>query len=413
MKLTQSANAKENKRRAFSLRFLFVVTFSGQMIMGIVGLSVPIYANFLGASQFIVGLIGSAGGLIYSFMPLVSGTLSDRFNRKAFVGASLIAYGFSCLLYPLVEEPSMLVFIKILEWLAVATFWPAIEALIVDSNEERLEVPLQRFNVSWGSAMVIGPIIGGALISVYSVKAPFLLALLIAFSTGLLSFIIIKEPPRRVVNIAQQPTVNSKDNTEEEDFMGRHAIIIVLSSIFLFSSVDGIILSLFPAYATELGIPAYEIGLITFAFGAARVVTFFQANGIEAKIGKLRMFLIGSMVLAFASFLIYESLSTVMFTICFLFFGFASGITYAPAIAFVLKRWGGTRGAAAGIFESLIGVGFFIGPLTGGIVSVYASNAPYILSFIVSIAVFAIQAALSTRKTFSPPRALKKSYQNT
>jgi len=61
------------------------------MLAGVVGIAVPIYAKLQGASHFLVGLIGAAGGSIYSFMPFVSGRLSDRLNRKAFISGSLIS----------------------------------------------------------------------------------------------------------------------------------------------------------------------------------------------------------------------------------------------------------------------------------------------------------------------------------
>jgi MFS family permease len=361
------------------------------MTVGAVGISVPIYANRLGASPFFVGLIGSAGGLVYSFMPLVSGVLCDRLKRKAFISASLISYGFSCLLYNFTEEPFMLVFIKILEGLSVAAFWPAMESLIADSADVRLEEALRRFNVSWGSAMLIGPMLGGALISGWSIKAPFLFSPFISFFFGLLSFVFVAEPPKR--RVGEKPS--TFEGGDDGEMQG--SITTALASIFLFSSVGGIIFALFPSYATDLGILPFEIGLITFAFGAARTITFYQANRIEARLGKNGMFLLGSLVLAFGSLLTFSSTSIPMFAICFTIFGFGSSISYAASIAFILGRWESSRGYAAGVFESLIGLGYFAGPLIGGAISEHAPNAPYMYGFVLGLTVFFIQL-VSRRK---------------
>jgi len=358
------------------------------MISGAVGITVPIYANHLGASPFLVGLIGSAGGLIYSFMPLVSGILSDRLNRKAFVSVSLFSYGFSCLLYNLIEEPLMLILAKVLEWLSIAGFWPAIESLIADSAEVGLEETLKRFNISWSSAMVFGPLLGGVLITEWSIKAPFLFSLFAAFSFGLLGLLIIVEPSKREKEAAQL-TFESKDKRNRQG-----SILIALASTFLFSSMVGIILSLFPSYATDLGINPFEIGLITFVFAATRTVTFYQANRIEFRLGKLGMFLLGSLTLGLASFLTFHSTSTALFAVCFLIFGFGAGVSYAASISFILRRWESSRGYAAGVFESLIGVGYFVGSLIGGIISEYALNAPYLYGFVLSLAIFFIQLVL-------------------
>ncbi len=373
-----------NNRALTSLRFLFVTTFLGQMIMGVVGIAVPIYANLLGASPFLLGIIGTAGGLTYSFTPLVTGTLSDRLRRKAFIFTSMVSYGLSCLLYSFSKEPFGLILVKVLEWLSIATFWPALEALIADSSRDRLEEALKKFNVAWGSAMVIGPAIGGVLISGYSVEAPFLFSFIVALPLGVLSLVLVKEPPRGLETAAHSPEL--KDSSYPQC-----SILTALSSTFLFSSLGGMIFSLFPAYATNLGIPAYEVGLMMFALGAARTVTFYQAYRIEAKLRKMGMFLAGSLTLALASLLIAESYTTRSFTACFLIFGFGMGVSYAASISYILRGRGSSRGYAAGLFESLIGVGSFIGSLAGGIVSEHSLNAPYVLGFFISLVVCSVQ----------------------
>jgi len=365
------------------------------MIMGVMGIAVPIYADLLGASPFLIGVIGAAGGLTYSFMPLIAGIFSDKLKRKVFISASVTSYGFSCIFYSLTDNPSMLIFIKALEWVSMAIFWPAIEASLADTGEESLEETLKKFNISWGSAIIIGPMVGGLLISGYTIKAPFIFSLIVSFSLGVLSFILIKESPRRQERSMQEGSeVERRSNS-------RYAIITALSSILLFSTIGGINSSLFPAYATDLGIPAYEIGLIMFVSGASRTVAFYLANKIEAKLGKLAMFLGGSLTLAFASALTANSYITITFLICFLLFGLGAGISYAASISFILRRWSSSKGYAAGLFESLIGLGYFLGPLTGGIISEYALNAPYIYGCILSLTVFFLQLTLNKRSLTS------------
>lgn len=380
-------------RRSASLQFLFAVTFLCQMLVGVVGIAVPIYADRLGASQFLIGLIGAAGGLTYSFMPLVAGVLCDKFSRKAFVSASLILFGVSCLLYSFFDSPIAFAFIRSLEWLSIAVFWPALEALLADSADTRLEETLRRFNVSWGSAMAIGPMVGGVLISGLSVKTPFLISSSILLVLGVLSVAIVAEPPRK----SKGKGVSETRGTT----VSRSSIVVGLASIFLFSSITGILLTLFPSYATDLGIQPFEIGLTAFAFGAARAFTFYQAYEIKAKLGGIAMFLLGSSTLALASLLTCKSTSVPMLTICFLVFGFGAGVSYAASISLILGIWSSSRGYAAGIFESLIGLGYFAGPLIGGFVSEYAPIAPFIYGFFLSLTVFFIQLLFNGKRSTS------------
>ena len=361
------------------------------MIAGAVSITVPIYAESLKASTLLIGLIGSAGGLVYSFLPFVAGTLCDRIRRKIFIFASLTLYGCACLLYNFTEEASMLVFAKVLEWSSVAIFWPTVEALLADSGGLRLEETLRRFNLSWGSAMVISPVIGGSLITVWSIKAPFIFSLFLSIIFGVLSLFILEEPAR-----SHESKIHVKD--EPKNIASKqYPLISGLASIILFSSVDGIILTLFPAYASKLDISAFNIGWIVFAFGAARVVTFSQINRIEAKIGKTGIFLFGTSFLGAASLLTAFSYTFPLYVLCFVLFGFGTGLSYAASIALVLGRWESSRGRAAGVFESMIGFGYFIGPLIGGVVSGYSDAAPYYFGFVLSVTVLLIQLFFKKR----------------
>jgi len=377
-----------NSLKKGSLTFLFVVSFTCQMMAGAVTVTVPIYAASLKASPLLVGIIGSAGGLVYSFLPFVAGTLCDRMRRKVFVFTALALYGCSCIMYSFAEDVSMLVFAKILEWSSVAIFWPAVEALLADSREFKLEETIRRFNLSWGSAMVIGPVVGGFLITVWFIKAPFIFSLFSSVLFGALSVIILKEPPRN-----REPMISVEAKPKKAKNIN-YPLVSGLASIFLFSSVDGIILTLFPAYASQLEISAFNIGLIVFAFGLARVATFSQSNRLESKIGKTGMFLLSSLIFGAASLLIAFSTTFPLFAFCFALFGVGAVLSYAASITLILGRWETSRGRAAGIFESLGGFGYFAGPLIGGIVAEYSITAPYLFGFFLSMAVFFVQLLL-------------------
>jgi len=242
-------------RKQISLRFLYVSTFLAQMIMAAVALAVPIYANLLGAEPILLGGIGAAGGLTYTFVPLLSGMLSEKLKLKILISASMISYGFSCILYSLIQDPSYLLLVKALEWVSMATFWPSAEALLADTGEENLEEILRTFNVSWGSGLVIGPMVGGLLITGYGIKAPFFFAQVTSFSLGIIGLTLIEERPRESERCIQESP------QEERRSVSRYSIVTAFSSVLLTYTIGGIILSLFPAYAVGLGISAYEIGL--------------------------------------------------------------------------------------------------------------------------------------------------------
>ncbi|MEM1589879.1 MAG: MFS transporter [Candidatus Bathyarchaeia archaeon] len=373
-------NAASVKGFAESLRLLLASCFVVQMLVGFVGLAVPIYAAGMGASPLLVGVIGAMGGLTYSFMPLAAGFLSVKVGRKSLLLAALFLYGFACAIYLLAQTPSMLVPIKVVEWIAVAIFWPSAEVLLTELSEHGIERNLRRFNLSWGSAAIISPITGGALISFLGVKMPFVLSSAATFALAIIAAAKIEEPlDSKHENF--QPGAKDGGSCKEP-------IAAAVVSITLFAFIGGVIYNLFPAQATSLGIPAYEIGLIIFANGFFRLIAFTKAYKIEARIGRTCVFLTGALTLATASALTAVSSTTLLFALSFAIFGFGMGILYASSIAHILEGGSRARGYAAGMFESLLGVGTFLGSSTGGLASdYYAPNAPYILCLLISLAV--------------------------
>ncbi|MEM2815555.1 MAG: MFS transporter [Candidatus Bathyarchaeia archaeon] len=373
-----------------SLRVLLASCFLMQLLIGVVGITVPIYAAGLGASPLLLGIIGATGGFIYSFMPFVSGVLSDRIKRRIFIFTSIFLYGLANFLYFLAESPLTLLPIKALEWVSVAIFWPSAEALLTDFSGEKLEVNLRKFNLSWSSGTIAGPIIGGTLISLTGIKTPFALSSAFAFALSFLALAKIKEATCKETNM--QKEVNQKCSEKVP-------ITTAVTAVVLFSSISGIIYNLFPAHATSLGIPAHEVGLILLANGLFRMVAFVEAYRIEAKIGMSNIFLTGSLIIASASAITLISSTTIMFFSAFSIFGLGMGLLYATSIARILRGWGAAKGHAAGIFESFIGLGNLLGSSTGGLLSEYvALNAPYMLIFIASLALFIYQTGCSLRR---------------
>lgn len=378
--ISQGSMETFNMKADRSLKCILGSVFLMQMIMGIVSITTPIYAASMGASQLLLGVIGAAGGLIYSFMPLAMGVVSDRVKRKIPITGSMLLYGILCLIYILIDEPTMLVPIKAIELFAIAMFWPSIEALLVEVDNRAVEETLRKFNLSWSSAAVIGPIIGGTFISLYGAKSSFILSSAISLTLAIVTSILVIEP---IKTGKKQKIVQSRLRN-----VSLSQIVMAVAAILLFSSILGIIFNLFPAHAVLLGIPAYEAGIAIFINGLARFLTFSEAYRIERRIGKNNMFIAGSTAMAFASAVAMMSSTTFIFSVSFAIYGFGAGILYAASISLIMRWADNAKGYGAGLFESLIGAGYLIGSLSGGAAAEYiALNAPYMLGLMLSVAI--------------------------
>lgn len=351
---------------------LLASSFLFQMLTSVVGITVPIYAVHLGASPFIVGAIGASGGAIYSFMPAVSGILSDRFGRKTFIYASTILYGISCLLYLSIRDPRTLVPVKALETFSAALFWPSLEALLIEASTGRVEESLQKFNLSWGTGMIIGPALGGFMISMLGLGAPFLTSSILSFTLFLVAVIAVSEVRTRGRSLGHDVLRSYKRLFS--------SIPDAVISTVLLSFAAGIIFGIFPAYASSLGIPAYEIGLLGFLIGMFRLLAFLWAYRLEGALGRINIFLVGSILMALALALTAAGRTAQLFAVSLSMLGFSIGLLYAASIASFLSCGRGVEGRAAGLFECLLGVGYLLGPLLGGFAAEFSPEAPYIIA---------------------------------
>jgi len=373
----------EDKHSAYSLNILYAASWTVQACAGLIGIAVPIYAYLLGASPFFLGLIGAAGGITYSIMPIIFGKFSDRLVRKRAVLTSMAFSALACILYTLSQDFVTLIFIRLIEAASQALFWPSVEAMIAEGvGKGTLEKALSKFNVSWGSAMTVSPLVGGLLMSLFNnVKAPIYASLMGVILTFLMILFVHSTPVNREAE-APPEVFRVKDQA---------SVLVALISAFSFGFVTGIIFAFFPAFGISLNMQPFEIGAVLFTFGLFKTLIFSQATKIEAKLKAGPIFLLGSVIASFSLIIIALGSTTPIFLFSLAGFGLGTGLAYSESIFLTLRGAGSSRGFAAGAFESFIGLGYFLGPLMGGLISEASLRAPYMLGALVSIAVFFAQ----------------------
>ena len=87
---------------------------------------------------------------------------------------------------------------------------------------------LRRFNISWGLAMTVAPLLGGLLINQVSIVASFFTSMLLSLALWILSMLIIEES---AVNrgLYEHESVELKMTIRHDGL----AIILILITIFL------------------------------------------------------------------------------------------------------------------------------------------------------------------------------------
>ena len=358
--------------------------------MNIVFLALPLYALAIAASPFEIGVLGAVGGLTYSLLARSLGSLSDRFSKKAFIILGTILQAASSLLFLTCERPPQLILVKLVQSLGLALFWPTIEALIAaQAKTDSLGHALVGYNISWSAASTIGAPLAGFLITAFSLTIPFYvssaMAILVSVSLLALRNRTHDDPPSKgsqTVPVVEEskPSISS----------------LPMASAFAYAFISGIVYTFFPVFATQLGIPAYEMGLLFLVSSVAQTLIFVVSERLLEKVGK-SSFLIGLASFTISLILIVAVEDTMVFVLSFAGLGFGQGILYSSSLYYLLSANVRNRGQATGRFESVLGMASFLGPLFGGVVAQFNPSYPYLVGALASSLILVMQLSFAKK----------------
>jgi len=191
---------------------------------------------------------------------------------------------------------------------------------------------------------------------------------------------------------------------DSENLVQKGPKVFPLIYVFLFGFNGAILSALFPAYATHLGVSADLIGLMFLLSGLTQTLTLFLANTLQSKLGGGMMLLLSSFFSICSLTIIGLALVMPLFFVGFTIFGLGQGMAYSTAILLVLKGRGSTRGKAAGLFESTLGIGTFTGPLVGGTFYQVGGAYPYLFGALVSVSMIGAQLFIMLMRTHRKKR---------
>jgi MFS family permease len=213
----------------------------------------PLDLGFVGLVQFLPSLA----------LVLVTGSVADRFNRKAIMALCLTAE-IACIaaLFVLVVEASHTVWPIFLVLLcfgvARAFMGPAVQSLLPNVvTLQELPTAIAWNSSAWQIATILGPVAGGLLYGLSADVAFGTACALLLVSLGLTGFIVTvrqQEPPVRA---------SFKTVVAGFDYVWRNKILLGAISLDLFAVLLGGAVALMPVYARDiLAVGPWGLGML-------------------------------------------------------------------------------------------------------------------------------------------------------
>lgn len=148
-----------------SLFFLYASMFMITLSTGSYSPLIPLYAQKLGASFYDLGIIGTVFSLPYVFLPLIIGSISDKFERRYFFLLGVSSTTIVAWLFTFASNVQHIIIIRLFNGIAYAFLWPIMEAMISDTtSKEKRTMAMGRFFSSSALGFLLGPLIGGVIL---------------------------------------------------------------------------------------------------------------------------------------------------------------------------------------------------------------------------------------------------------
>lgn len=323
-----------------------------------------IYAENIGASHKMIGLIIGSYGFTQMLLRIPIGFITNIYdNNKTFIINGLLLSLFSKIGMMITNSVNMLLIFRAIDGFSAATW---INYTILFSRfyqEDETHKAIGNANAFMFLGMMLAMIIGPVFSEKYGIRSSFKIA-----SIGAVIAIII------VLLIKEEKVSISKKNKNIRFFSKIEfkkifiiAFLGIVTQLIVFSTIFGFT----PIMATNIGFNKSQLGILALLFNLFSMISsFFTGAIIVNKIGERISIIFGLFFLVIGTlFTPYIKFSFLLFFLIMLS-GTGYGISFPLLMSKVIKGVNNqNKSFVMGIYQSLYGLGMFIGPIIFGFVS--------------------------------------------
>lgn len=336
----------------------------------------PLFAASLNATPAEIGWIVMASTIPGILISYPAGALSDHLGKQRVLLASLVVFATAPFLYLVVDTAWQLMMVRFYHGFATAIFGTVATAAIAERYSADRAARLSTYSSVTIVGRSVAPFLGGTLISLSSFGAVYVACAIsgvLALGAGLL---LRDHEPRPTAKL------------ELPHFWSSLATVLRDRSIMLVSLVEaaqylvfGAIEAFLALYASSLGIPAWQIGVILGVQLLSIVFTKPLMGRVSDRVGRRRVILPGLLIGAASVVLLPYFPNFIGLSVLSLAFGlgFATVTSSTAALVADLTK-DGRFGSSMGVLRTVMDVGQSIGPvLTGFIVGVAGYGSAFTL----------------------------------
>lgn len=357
------------QRKAFSLLPVYFIAFLSLISLTLLYPIMPLYAASLGCTVTQVAIAVAIQPYVTAITQIPIAILSDRLGRQTVLITGLIAFILSYLAYLFTSTLGALIVVRIVNGLAMAAFYPAASAIVVDmAPKEKLGEALGLFTTGTQLGSMIGPALGGLLLQTYNYQVTFLSSAAISI-VGLLFFIT------KLKHVSEGSIVSRRESFSLRWLWKRECIVSIMSSLLITIGLASFI-SFLPLYGPEININVARVGLIITTIYVGSVLPRFLAGRLSDRLGRIPIILAGLSLCALGVFPFFFLSKAIPMHLAAFIFGVGMGSAYPACTALIADKAPLTmRGFAMGINSCTYYTGLALGTTGLGILA-YSMGFP-------------------------------------
>ncbi|MFC1861606.1 MFS transporter [Chloroflexota bacterium] len=322
--------------------------------------TLPVYAQSLGASLSMVGIIVASYGLPQLLFRIPIGIWFDALNkRKPLVAGGIILAIVGALGLGLAPTPWFLTIARFVTGMGAATWVTFAVYFTAFYPKDNTSRTIGIINFVHGSALVVATSCGGLMAEVWSTGHTFFGAVALGI-IGLLALLFSREP------VTHQVKSYSWQGFTE---VATNPLLLMASGIGIlilfanFAAIHGFT----PLYATSIGATKTDLGIITMLVMASSAVVSLAVAPLAERLGNRLTIILGAIMMGIPLLATPSIASITVLMAVQVANGMGRGILGVITMALSIKAVPShQRATAMGVYQALYSIGMMLGPLYSG-----------------------------------------------
>ena len=362
--MTIEAGATDGRRTA-TLATLFLAVFIALLGLGIVIPLLPVYADGLGASGIMIGLMVAGFSISRGVLQPFVGSMSDKHGRKRFLVTGLLIYsvvGFSFTLATSIEH---LILIRTIHGVGSAMIVPIAMSYVASFAPKGEEGRyMGSLNMALFSGIGFGPIIGGVFRDTLGFDAAFY-AMSAAGALSMTLVVLLLPGDVQLEGRPVPPPVLQTMRRMAGNVRLMGVLLSRMSTMFIMVPLMAFLPLLMTKFMDASGL---QIGIVIAGRTLVNAVLQIPFGGLVDRLNRTTLLITGSLIVVAATSVIPFVESFPGLIVVFMVIGSGEALVW-PTLGALATEEGREygQGAMMGVFNMAMSVGILFGSLTGGV----------------------------------------------